>query len=108
MPTYSYECEKCGPFTDMRPMALFCDPCACPKCGTAAPRTISVAPAIGSINLAGRISDRGIEAVETRPRRSSPHPAGCGCCMRRTPLPGALSAGGRVFTSHGPLRRGGH
>jgi len=109
MPIYSYECEECGPFTAMQPMAHFRDPSPCPGCGTHAQRTISRAPAIVSINPAGRISDRGIEPMETGPRRSSAaHPAGCGCCMRRTPLPGALSAGGRVFTSHGPVRRNGY
>ena len=33
MPIYQYECEDCGPFTAMRRMAQFRDPCACPECG---------------------------------------------------------------------------
>ena len=108
MPIYDYACEACGPFTAMRPMAQFRDPCACPECGAAAPRTILNAPAIAGGNPGSRIAH-----AATGPngapqhRAAAAHPAGCGCCARRLPLPGALSAGGRVFTSHGPVRRSG-
>jgi hypothetical protein len=40
-------------------------------------------------------------------RASSAHPAGCGCCMRRPPIPSALSSTGRVFSSNGPRPRSG-
>ena len=108
MPIYDYECEQCGPFTAMQPMARFRDPCACPECGTEASRRFLGAPAIASITPGGRIAHEATQPSTTDPRRSSaPHPAGCGCGVRRFPLPGALSAGGRVFTSHGPVRRRG-
>ena len=32
MPTYEYECPDCGPFTDVRPMAEYDQPQACPDC----------------------------------------------------------------------------
>ena len=108
MPTYDYECELCGPFTAMRPMAQFQDPCACPECGDGAPRTFLSAPAIASSDLRRRGAFAAIEASATDQRRAAAaHPADCGCCMRRLPLPGALAAGGRVFTAHGPSQRSG-
>ena len=36
MPTYDYDCERCGPFTESHPMAEFALPQACPACGEAA------------------------------------------------------------------------
>lgn len=108
MPIYDYACEACGPFTAMRPMAQFRDPCACPECGAAAPRTILNAPAIAGGNPGGRIAHAATDPSGTSQHRAAAaHPAGCGCCARRLPLPSALSAGGRVFTSHGPVRRSG-
>ncbi|WP_247654189.1 zinc ribbon domain-containing protein [Microvirga yunnanensis] len=89
----------------MRPMARFQDPCACPKCGAEASRASLSAPAIARINSGGRIANEATQrsATDLRPS-SAAHPAGCGCCVRRLPLPGTLSSGGRVFTSHGPIR----
>ncbi len=108
MPIYDYACDACGPFTAMRPMAQFRDPCACPECGTGAPRTFLSAPALVGGNAGGRVARAATEPNTTHPRRASAaHPAGCGCCMRRLPLPGVLATGGRVFTAHGPSRRGG-
>jgi len=44
MPTYEYMCKKCGPFTQLRPMAE-CDlPSACPECRARSPRVILTAP----------------------------------------------------------------
>jgi len=107
MPIYNYECEGCGPFTAMQPMARFQDPCACPACGAEAQRTVSSPPAIASIKPGGRTAQEATHPSAAYPQRSTAHPAGCGCCTRRVPLPGALSAGGRVFTSHGPVGRSG-
>ena len=106
MPIYSYDCERCGPFTAMQPMARFQHPCPCPECGTEAPRTTVSAPAIASTGRSGRSVYQAAEPSDTHRRPSAAaHPAGCGCCTRRLPLPAALSAGGRVFTSQGPVRR---
>ena len=108
MPLYDYACDACGPFTAIQPMAQFRDPCACPECGSGAERTFLSAPAIVGGSAGGRFTCAATEARATHaPRASKAHPAGCGCCIRRAPLPGALSAGGRVFTAHGPVRRGG-
>ncbi|MGY2048003.1 FmdB family zinc ribbon protein [Methylobacterium sp. JK268] len=108
MPNYDYACDECGPFTAMRPMAQFRDPCLCPGCGVGAPRAFLGAPAIARINPGGRLAPAATEPSTTSPRGgSAAHPAGCGCCIRRMPLPGTLSAAGRVFTSHGPVQRRG-
>lgn len=108
MPIYDYACDLCGPFTAMRPMAQFQAPCACPECGAEAARTVLSAPAIIGGNAGGRSVFAATETI-TPPSRpaSGGHPAGCGCCVRRLPLPGALAGSGRVFMAHGPVRHGG-
>lgn len=108
MPIYDYDCEVCGPFTAVRPMAEFRAPCACPACGIAAMRTLLSAPAIAGLGSSGRSAP----AVAAREARSqgptkAAHPAGCGCCTRRAPIPGALAGKGRVFASSGPPPRSG-
>ncbi len=102
MPIYEYACRTCGPFTVMRPMAEFRALGACPDCGTASPRSFG-APALVRMDP--------IAAASREPRASSAgpakaaHPAGCGCCARRSPLPAALASKGRVFSSSGPVGR---
>ncbi|WP_374471032.1 FmdB family zinc ribbon protein [Phenylobacterium sp.] len=104
MPFYAFDCRICGPFTAMRPMAESADPGACPECGGSAPRSLS-APAIlrGPARVA---ADAGAAAGGAEPPLSrAAHPAGCGCCVRRSPaLDSLAAAGGRVFTSSGPRR----
>ena len=104
MPLYDYHCERCGPFTAMRPMARFQDACPCPGCAADASRTWLGAPAIGRHDAGG---GRGRDAEPPRAadpqRASTAHPVGCGCCVRRVPLPATLGNAGRVFRSHGPV-----
>ncbi len=69
MPFYDYACAACGPFTESRPIAAFADPCPCPECGEAAPRTLT-APALG-----GGAVEPGNAANPFKR-----HPGGCGCC----------------------------
>lgn len=108
MPTYEFGCQACGPFTAIRPMAQCRDPCACPQCRALAPRILLTAPAIatgGSARIARAASG---PSGETARRADAAHPAGCGCCMQRSPLADSLAArGGNVFTSHGPAWRSG-
>jgi putative FmdB family regulatory protein len=68
MPSYDYDCERCGPFSESHPMAEFALPQLCPACGDAAPRALT-SPAIGG----GRA-----EPASTTPFRA--HPGGCACC----------------------------
>jgi len=109
MPIYDYDCPACGPFTAMRPMAEFRDPCACPACGAGASRTFLRAPAIAGMDPTRRSALASNERnVSSQRAMKAAHPAGCGCCVRRWPIPSALSSkGGRVFSSTGPLPRSG-
>jgi putative FmdB family regulatory protein len=68
MPTYDYECETCGPFSESHPMAEFALPQPCPDCGDLSPRMLTL-PAIGG----GAQEDAGMA-----PARA--HPGGCACC----------------------------
>ena len=68
MPTYDYDCERCGPFTESRPMAEFARPQPCPACRKLAPRALT-SPALGG---------GAREAAPATPFRS--HPGGCACC----------------------------
>lgn len=71
MPTYQYECEDCGPFNEVRPMAEYDRPQPCPDCGRDAPRLLTAA-AIGG----------GAQPSESAaPARA--HPGGCACCVPR-------------------------
>src|SRR6516164_2600998 len=54
MPTYEYMCKKCGPFTQLRPMAECELPSACPECGTRAPRVLLTAPRCLSMSAEAR------------------------------------------------------
>jgi putative FmdB family regulatory protein len=47
-------CEKCGVFTEMRPMAECELPSDCPECGAPAPRVILTAPRCLSMSAEAR------------------------------------------------------
>jgi putative FmdB family regulatory protein len=83
MPVYDYECEGCGPFTWMRPMAE-CDlPAACPRCGSDAPRAFLTAPYFAAMPAGRRLAHATNEKSAHAPRRLSvggAHGAGCRCC----------------------------
>jgi putative FmdB family regulatory protein len=68
MPTYDYDCERCGPFSENHPMAEFARPQPCPACGTAAPR------ALANPMMAGGAKEETVAS----PFRS--HAGGCACC----------------------------
>jgi len=76
MPLYEYMCETHGPFTEMRPMALSAEPCACPVCGGASPRVLLTAPAIGASDR-GRMKAHAVnERAADAPKRASAHMSG--------------------------------
>jgi putative FmdB family regulatory protein len=74
MPKYEYDCPRCGPFADYRPMAEFELPGSCPGCGAEAPRASLSFPAMSTGPTA-----RGAAAAG-RFQASSGHGAGCRCC----------------------------
>ena len=59
MPTYEYMCKKCGPFTQLRPMAE-CDlPSNCPECRARSPRVMLTAP--GCLSLSPKERQEGVK-----------------------------------------------
>jgi putative FmdB family regulatory protein len=84
MPVYDYLCDRCGAFTDMRPMAD-CDlPHDCPGCGRAAPRAFLTAPYFATMSAERRLAHATNERSAAAPHRLSDlkkaHGPGCGCC----------------------------
>ncbi len=71
MPSYDYECENCGPFTDSYPMSQFDRPQPCPDCKELSPRLLTL-PAIGG--MARENAGAGAMAAPS-------HPGGCACCV---------------------------
>lgn len=80
MPIYEYLCDGCGPFTAMRQMADYLEPCDCPDCGASAPRVVLTAPRASLMSSASRGAFEANERSRHAPRRSSSHGAGCACC----------------------------
>jgi putative FmdB family regulatory protein len=68
MPTYDYDCGRCGPFSESYPMAEFAQPQPCPACGDPAPRALT-SPAIG-----------GASPAKASPAPFRAHAGGCRCC----------------------------
>jgi putative FmdB family regulatory protein len=77
MPKYEYDCSRCGPFSDFRPMADYERPAICHSCTIEAPRASVSVPAIST--RSARASREGT-ASASRFSASSGHGAGCGCC----------------------------
>ena len=51
MPTYGFDCARCGTFDLVRPMAQASEPAVCPACGKPARRTWG-APALRGVDQA--------------------------------------------------------
>jgi len=87
MPVYEYLCDRCGPFTDMRPMSECDDPQDCPHCETASPRVILTAPNFFCMpsdrKKAIAINERSAHAPKTLDQYKASHGPGCGCCAGR-------------------------
>lgn len=77
MPIYGYDCEACGPFTEMQPMSRSSEPMSCPDCGNAAPRSIS-APFIANMDSNNRIAHQRNEKSAHEPRVVSEKAGGHG------------------------------
>jgi putative FmdB family regulatory protein len=84
MPVYEYECEACGPFTEIRPMSEYADPQDCPVCSSGSRRVILTAPHFACMpadkRKARAINEQSAHAPKTLDQYKSAHPAGCGCC----------------------------
>jgi putative FmdB family regulatory protein len=84
MPVYDYLCNKCGPFTDMRPIAECDAPQNCPRCAASSPRAILKAPNFlcmpSDRRKAFAINERSANAPRTLGESKASHAPGCGCC----------------------------
>jgi putative FmdB family regulatory protein len=78
MPVYDYLCNRCGPFTEMKPMAEADLPHKCPTCRKKAPRAFLTAPYFAT---SGKGSTR-VTGEKAAMGRSLPasHRGGCNCC----------------------------
>ena len=103
MPVYDYLCEECGPFTALRPMAEYREPCDCPDCGVSTPRAVLNAPRLALMSASRKSGHETNERSRHAPRRSSAHGAGCACCSTGTKTSAAASPGGaKSFPSARP------
>ena len=87
MPVYDYQCDTCGPFTVLRPMAECEAPHACPDCGGQAPRAWLTAPHFSAMSSQRRrahaANERSANAPKTSDEYKATHGAGCSCCSGR-------------------------
>ncbi len=78
MPTYGYDCPRCGAFDLLRPMAQAAEPAACPQCGGpgrrrwAAPAVRGVDPGLRRALDASARSADAPEVVPGPPPRRGP------------------------------------
>jgi putative FmdB family regulatory protein len=77
MPVYEYLCDKCGPFTAIRPMAEYENPHDCPSCGKDAPRVLLTAPRMSLMASDIRTAHATNERSAHAPKSSKAHGAGC-------------------------------
>ncbi|TCS59937.1 FmdB family zinc ribbon protein [Primorskyibacter sedentarius] len=80
MPYYDYQCDTCGPFTELGSMATFDQPCACPDCGASARRVLLQAPILANMDKARRTAFATNERAAHEPKSTRSHGPGCGCC----------------------------
>jgi len=83
MPVYDYLCDRCGSFTDTRPMADSALPDKCPGCGKDAPRAFLTAPYFAAMSterrLAHATNERSASSPQTLSALKGAHGSGCGC-----------------------------
>lgn len=79
MPVYDYACPQCGPFEELRPMAEFQAPQACPSCGEESPRVVLTAPGLALMEAGRRTALATNERSANAPKRAGGHGPNCGC-----------------------------
>jgi putative FmdB family regulatory protein len=108
MPVYDYLCDRCGPFTEMRPMSDYAAPHECPVCGGKAPRVLLTAPHFAAMaadrRLAHATNERSAFAPSALSELKRTHGAGCSCCMGKSLRPGKGGRDGANARSF-PTRR---
>jgi len=110
MPTYDYDCGRCGGFDAFRALADRNEPADCPDCGVASPRVLVSAPRLALLAGATRSAIETNERASHEPKSSRDyarlrHPSGCGCCKTSTSRRGATvqaASGAKTFPSKRP------
>ena len=106
MPVYDYLCDRCGPFTDMRPMAKCDRPNTCPQCGNKAPRALLTAPYFAGMSaerrLAHATNERSASAPTALSSLKGTHGAGCSCCGAKPLRPSKRRDGMKGFPASRP------
>lgn len=110
MPVYDYLCDRCGSFTDMRPMAESDLPRECPLCGKDAPRAFLTAPYLAAMSTERRLAHSTNERSASSPRvlsaSKTAHGGGCSCCSGKSLRYEKSARGGAGSTTKGfPARR---
>lgn len=109
MPTYDYDCPRCGGFDAIRSLSQRNEPAACPACSTASPRVFVSAPQLalleGDTRRAMDVNERARhEPKSSRDYQRMRHPAGCGCCSPGAKRSSTVTApsGAKAFPSKRP------
>lgn len=69
MPMYEYQCDECGPFTEILSLQNYTPRCLCPNCGEQAKRVIS-APNFPTLPRATRIAHERNERAAHEPKHA--------------------------------------
>lgn len=86
MPIYEYHCKNCDHvFEEMRPMAQYQEPCACPMCNHDAGRVVLSAPRLNDMKASIRQAHQVNERSAHEPRSTARHQCGPGCNHSSTP-----------------------
>ena len=112
MPVYDYLCDRCGSFTEMRPMSDSALPHECPGCGKDAPRAFLTAPYFAAMSAERRLAHATNERSASSPKVLSglngSHGGGCGCCSgkslryKKGAQGGASRGGAKSFPARRP------
>ncbi len=108
MPVYDYLCDRCGPFTETRPMADSGLPQECPSCGNDAPRAFLTAPYFATMSAERRLAlatnERSAAAPQALSKLKGGHGSGCHCCSAKSlrPKKAREGAGTKGFPARRP------
>jgi putative FmdB family regulatory protein len=111
MPVYDYLCDRCGPFTEIRPMSDYDAPRECPACGEQAPRALLTAPYFAAMSadrrIAHAINERSASSPSALSELNRAHGPGCRCCSGKSlrPAEHGRDGAGRASAKSFPTRR---
>ncbi|MGP0059766.1 MAG: FmdB family zinc ribbon protein [Beijerinckiaceae bacterium] len=106
MPVYDYVCVDCGPFSELKPMSAWSDPCGCPLCGQSCERAILRAPFIAGMDPTKRtafaVNERSAHEPQLSRNAQRVHAAGCACCRPLSRKTKTSPSGAKSFPTARP------